>query len=962
MRAVPLLAVLVLASCALTGDDAARPPLPPRGDAESAPPRPADAVEAPVPVTGAVARPEGASAGTVTVAATLFDDRLPPRPPAVEHTPAPWPFDVKHYHLDLDLHPAERRIAGSVTIDLEDAGDALTELPLDAVGLEILRVTERDAEDAARPARIVGEPRFSYDGRTLRIPLAEPRYFGRKRRFEVEYAGRPVRGIYFNEGEPAQVYTQGEMEDSRYWFPCHDFPDDRATHSMRVDVEGSWDFVTAGASTPADLDGDSVPASAVESRIEVPHVSYLTTLVAGDYEVIEERGVVPLLYVVEKRDAPYAAANFRKTDAVLRFLGEVTGLPYPYPKYAQTCVRHFMWGGMENISATTLTDATIHPPEWEPAHSSTSLVAHEAAHQWFGNWITCADWSHNWLNEGFASYFDLLFTERDEGRDAFLWRLRGERHGALGAMDHERRAVVSNRWADPADHFDGHAYAGGAVRLHMLRHLLGDKEFFGAIRHYVTKCGLSCVTTDDFRAVVEEYTGRDLGWFFDQWFHRPGYPVLKVRWEWDASRSAARVTVEQNHKAEGGAPEAYRLPLDVGFVFGSETLTRRVEVTKRSETFEVPLPAQPRHVRPDPETALLARFDTGYEMPQWAFDVFFAENVAWRMDAADTIAAFVKDPKNTPDRTDSAYATLVASFRSADNGGPPRYAPFRAALAPLVAVRRTDVARDALVEAATSDPDLRVRLAALDALHGFEKDPKALDALVLHLADPHDLVRASAVAGVAKLKHPLAFETMLAAADRPGWHSVARSAALRGLADLGDARALPTLARHAAPGDPWARGAAFDALGRLGKGRPEFRDAVLPFLDDPVRDVRRHAADALGKMGDESVIPVLCARFQVETWPAVKDALREAVKACRAAAVVEGRLTTVEAVRAHELRERHAPLRDERDRVATALTSLTGAAKTDAETRLASLKSQVAQLERDLGELGVPVKPKPASK
>lgn len=904
-----------------------------------APPEPPPAPPAAAPATAPAAEP-----------APLFDDRLPAPVQATEHPPKPWPFDVQSYAIRLTVDPEARSIAGSVRVEVKDAADGLAELPLDAVGFEIARVFD----DGETP----GETKFSYDGKTLRIPLPEPRRTGTGRAFEIEYSGRPTRGIYFNGSDPQQAYTQGEMEDSRHWFPCHDFPDDRATHALMVRAPDGWTVVGAGrppGPARAEADGRSVPRL---FGLDVPHVSYLVSMTTGVYEVIEARGVVPLFFVVEKRDAPYAAANFAKTDAVLRFLGDATGLPYPYPVYSQTCVRHFMWGGMENISATTLTDHTIHPPDWEPAHDSTSLVAHEAAHQWFGDWITCADWSHNWLNEGFATYYDALFTEHDRGRDAFLWEMRGNRHGALGAMDHERRAMVSSRWAEPDEMFDGHAYAGGAARLHMLRHLLGDKDFHGAIRHYVKKCGLQCVTTDDFERAVEEFTGQDLTWFFDQWFRKPGYPVLKVRWKWDEAKKAEVVTVEQTQGTDGGAPEAYRLTLDVelfherGAGLGGMAVNRRLDVSKRSETFEIPLASAPSRVRVDREGALLARFDLERSVADLAALLASDDNPSTRLDAAEALAAIVKDEKRPAAERDTAHAAL-AGFR-----GEP-FAKLRASLAGLVASRKDDATAQLLIDAMNTDGDLRVRLAASDALRDFDGNGKALDALVLHLQDDNDLLRASAVAGVAKLKHPLAFEQLTAALDRPGWHSVARVAALRGFADLGDERAFATLVRYAAPGDDWSRTTAIDSLGRMGRKKPEYRDAVLPYLDDPVRDVRREAAQALAKLADPDTIPVLCAHFASETWPGVKDALHNAVKSCRAAAVEEGRLVTVEAARAHEIREKHAPLRDEADALAESLKTLAGDAKTVAEARLKSLRDQMAPLQRELDALGVPVKPKP---
>jgi aminopeptidase N len=939
--------------------------------------KPADVAPPPVTQQPVVQPPIVEAPPTAPPSApTLVDDRLPALPTATEHAPAHWPFDVERYAIDVIVDPPRHAISGRVTIDVTDGADALDVLPLDAVGMTF--------DDVAQFGTAAAKAAYTYDGKTLRIPLGEPRRAGTKRRFEISYSATPTRGVYFNDGDPAQVYTQGEAEDSRYWFPCHDAPDDRATHDISVHVPPGWEVVSGGQSIAMTTTANGHPTGQHRFVVDVPHVAYLTSLVAGDYRVVEEQGVVPLQYVVEERDAPYAKDDFKKTDAVLRFFGEYTGLPYPYPKYAQTCVRNFMFGGMENISATTLTDHTIHPPEWESARSSTSLIAHEAAHQWFGDWITCADWSHCWLNEGFATYFDLLFTEHDEGRDMFLWRLRGERHGALGAMDHKRRAMISSTYVEPMDLFDGHAYAGGACRLHMLRHLLGDKTFKGAIRHYVKTCGLQCVTTDDFEKAVEDYSGQDLAWFFDQWFKKAGYPVLKVRWKWDEAKKAEIVTVEQTQKAEGGVPEAYRLPLDIDFsVLDTDPssndkspglplkrLRRRFEVSKRIESFEVPLVEAARHVEPDPDTALLARFDLDRALNEQGQLAFDTTSPSWRVEASEALVAAMKDEKQAPLERENPRAVLVTLLHNPEWLQPSGRLPaFRAWLASQIAAVKDDRSAKELIAVLDSQDDLRVRLAAIEALAGYGENAAARatvawraarDAMTSHTTDSNELIQAAVVSAIAKLKPPNAFETLSAAVERPGFHSVIRVAALHGFADLGDERAFATLVRFAKSGeDFWARGPAIGSLGRMGKKKPAWRDAVLPYLDDNERGVRQTAADALAKIADPDTMATLVAHFHAETWPACREALRNAVRSCRAAAVEEGRLVSVESVRAADLRERHAALRDEAAALEESLKTLAGDEKTSAETRAKSLKDQMAQLQRDLGALGVAVKPPP---
>ncbi len=822
-----------------------------------------------------------------------FDDRLPPPEPAVEHAPAPWKFDVLHYGVRVTPDFEQQAIEGTVRIAFAPLEHAPAEIPLDAVGLEVA-----SAHDAA------GRPLpWRHDGRTLHVEYPATAT-GARQEIEVRYRGRPLRGIYFNlpgphePAAPRQVYTQGECIDTRHWLPCHDAPDDFATHDIKVTVPSDMMVMAAGAPRGVEIAGGGRRTWSFAT--DVPHVVYLVTFVAGDYVLQSDAtGPVPLEFMAEARDAPHVRANFARTADVLRFFGELTGRPYPHAKYAQVCVRDFMYGGMENVSAATLTDHTVHPADWEPARPSTGLVAHEAAHQWFGDLLTCADWSDCWLNEGFATYLDLLFTEHDLGRDEFLVDLRGARHGALGAMDSERRSVVTSRWADPFDLFDGHAYAGGAVRLHMLRRQLGDERWVRALRHYVKTREGTPVRTADLRRAVAEATGEDLGAWFDQWLHRPGYPILAVRWKWDEARASMVVTVDQRHEAKDGAPAAYRLPLDVAFDLRNGTsVTERLDLTERRHEFVVALPGVPRFVRPDPDSVLLARWDLDRPIDEWAALLRVDPNPSGRLDAADALAAIARDDKRPePDRV-RAHDALLAAFPHE------RVVAVRAAMAGGIASRKVEPAARALAAAAGEDEDLRVRLAALDALGQFDGDAVARETFASLAGHPHDLVRAAAVSGLARVHHPEAPALLRAALDRPGWHSSVRSAALRGFADFGDETAFALLVHHARPGvDPWARPSAIESLGRLGKKRPEYRDALLPYLQDPQRGIRQKAAEAFGALLDPDAIPVLVTAFHRETWPGVRDALRKAVEGCRKQAVDENRLVTLEAVREAEARK-----------------------------------------------------------
>jgi aminopeptidase N len=607
-------------------------------------------------------------------------------------------------------------------------------------------------------------------------------------------------------------------------------------------------------------------------------------------------------------------------------------------------------------------------------------VAHEAAHQWFGDLITCASWAHVWLNEGFASYMPLLWFEHDEGRESFLIRLRGTRHGGLGAMDGNRKAVVTNVYARPFEMFGGHTYAGAAARLHMLRDHVGDEPFRKGVRHYVKTRAGTVAKTADFRRAMEEATGQDLKWWFQQWFRAPGYPRVKLRWKWDEKARSLVLDLHQTQRGKG-VPEAYRFPFTIAVdLKDGSTHTDRFEVTQRKQQLRMTLQAAPLFVRPDPGTALFARFDLDRPDEEWAQLARLDPNPARRLDALDALAKAFDTKKGAKGK--GKGRKTVEAGKPTDgktNGTPARPDPkveerrtaaaaalldvlrneprpeVRAAAALKLGRRRENDVANALIRALENDADLRVRLAAAEALGSFEGILQVPDALRRALKSDHDMIRAKAVRSLAKTKAEGAFEDVVAALGRPGWQGHTAQACLEALADLGDERAFHHLAtRVGTAADPWVRHVAIGACGRLGKKRPEYRDLVTPQLGDRRMFIRQRTADALKAVGDPDTIPLLKEALGREYWPRVEKALRQAIHACRREALRENRLVTVEVVRAAGLRAEywkgHAALEARRGK--------DGKLPKGGETKRS--RATLDRLRGELKEIGVGPGPDPA--
>ncbi|MEZ6019789.1 MAG: M1 family aminopeptidase [Planctomycetota bacterium] len=315
-------------------------------------------------------------------------------------------IDVEHYGLELDLLVPTRSIRGTLNLDFV----SLTRLPLESVELDCAGLDVRKVRDG-RGASLS----FQQVGDKLVVQLASPLRERSQETLVIDYGGTPRKGLYYVADKPIrQVFTQGECEGARHWFPCIDRPDDRATSSMRVRMPLGWKSLAAGERLSS-FEQDNWHVE--EWRMNTPHPAYLMTLVAGDFDRHEGLADhVPLELLLPSKWSDFAPSLAQVTGQALEFLERFTGLPYPYAKYGTSWVSDFPFGGMENISATTLTDTSLTGVRGVRDTNPYSLIAHEAAHQWFGDLLTCETWSEIWLNEGFCDVCGQRVHARTRGR------------------------------------------------------------------------------------------------------------------------------------------------------------------------------------------------------------------------------------------------------------------------------------------------------------------------------------------------------------------------------------------------------------------------------------------------------------------------------------------------------------------------------------------------------------------
>jgi aminopeptidase N len=537
-------------------------------------------------------------------------------PESRPHYPRTRDFHTEHIRIELKLDFQAKRIDGRCVLVVSSLRRGVERAVLDAREMEVRNVSVNGKQ-----------VEFGYDGERLSVPVR----WGEDGRAEisVEYGAAPRQGVYFvgpDEKHPEkemQAWTQGEAEFSSYWYPCYDYPNDKGTSEMVVTVPKGFVVVSNGRLVSK---SDGPEGETFHWREDTPHSTYLNSFVAGKFGVIEEEheGILLQYYFPESKRAD-VRRYFGETPRMLDVFAELTGLRYPYSKYSQATVEDFIYGGMENISATTLA-TTYYPDErseedFSVSYSAvgttaTSLVAHELAHQWFGDWVTCSDWPHAWLNEAFATYFQALYYERTRGVDTFRWNM------ALKAEDffeeeekRYRRPIVERNYVYPDDLFDAATYEKGAWMIHQLRYLVGDELFFRGVAEYLKRFARSNADTHDFRKVMESVSGLSLEEFFEQSFHRAGYPEFEVSYSWEEASSTATLRVRQVQMRDGQTP-LFSLPCDIVFYTGKGRLKKRVSVSAAEHSFSFELDSRPRIVEFDPEGWILKKlsFPKGLEL------------------------------------------------------------------------------------------------------------------------------------------------------------------------------------------------------------------------------------------------------------------------------------------------------------------------------------------------------------
>lgn len=751
-------------------------------------------------------------------------------------------FDTKHIALDLRFKWETEQTIGVEEFTFVSLDPALRRLVLDAGLMSFESIRLKDG----------GALKFKYDEKKAKLTIEFPEAIGlgEERTVVIRYItkGKNVpNSLGFGGGgglkfvkpskkkpnNPWQIWSQGESEYNKYWFPSYDYPNDFRTTELTATVRKPFIVISNGrlAAKTENPDGTRT----FRWKMDTPYANYLTSIVIGEYA--EVRGAykgIPVITYVYKKWEKEGEITARRLPEMVRFYSENLNLKYPYPKYAQTIAREF-GGGMENISATTQTDNMIIDERTELDRDFDGLQAHELAHQWFGDYVTCRDWSEIWLNESFATYMEALWQLRSKGKDEFLYaKVKGNQDGYFGAWRQgRRRPIVTKYYANPDAVFDSYAYPRGGAVLHMLHKQLGDRNFWASLNHYLTSNANQPVSTEDLRIAIEETTGRSMDAFFDQWLYKMGHPVFDVKKSYDAAKRVLTLTVRQVQEPDltSGYPQVgfFETPVDIEIVTNKGPRIETVFIKPRAENvFRIKgVESAPLMVDFDNEGTLIKELRFERPVKELVFQLRNDLDVLGRFYALDQLSRIARDKKTAADQRSLILREIRRTAtadgfwrlrRDAVNRLRSIFSPSPSGSKPLTLDEQTTAT---LIKAAADSKSL-VRSAAISLL-GATRSPRfATLYRKAVLSDRSYAVIDSASMALARSGDEDAYPILRKLAQTGSWRDRVQIAGLNALAELGDKNALDLGFRIGSDYKRSAglRTAALGVVAALGKGDP----------------------------------------------------------------------------------------------------------------------------------------------
>ncbi len=622
--------------------------------------------------------------------------------------------NLVHTKLNASFDYSKSRLNGNVWITLRPHFYATDSLQLDAKGMDIKQLA---LVKAGKNIPL----KYQYDGWVLRVKLDKSYTRNESYTIYIDYTAKPndlevkgsaaitdAKGLYFinptgeEKDKPTQIWTQGETEATSVWVPTIDKTNQKTTQEFNLTVPAKYVTLSNGKLVKQTMNGNGTRTDSW--KMDLPHAPYLFFMGVGEYAVIKDayKGK-EVSYYVEKPYEKVARKIFGNTPEMMQYFSSKLGVEYPWVKYSQITGRDYVSGAMENTTATLHQESAQQDArELTEGNSWEGTIAHELFHHWFGDYVTAESWSNLTVNESFADYSEYLWAEYKQGKDEAAYINWSAMNGYLNSPSDASKHLVRFYYDTQEDMFDAVSYSKGGRILHMLRKYVGDDAFFASLNKYLTDNKFGTGSGHKLRLAFEAVTGKDLNWFFNQWYFNSGHPNLTLSQQYDAASKKLMVVIKQTQ-----THQIYQLPILIDIYHGTNKKREMVWAKNVADTFYFEAATQPDLVNIDPERVLLAVKKESKTLEAYAHQMKYGGHYLDRREAIDYAGKKIAEP--------GAYA---------------------------------------LVEAGLKDPYFRIRMKALGSF-GNAKLTEATIATIENLAknDPSKLVRADAISVLGRLKN-----------------------------------------------------------------------------------------------------------------------------------------------------------------------------------------------------------------
>ncbi|MDB5134587.1 MAG: pepN 1 [Mucilaginibacter sp.] len=561
---------------------------------------------------------------------------------------APKINDLIHTKLDVRFDYKKCYMYGKEWVTLRPHFYPTDTLRLDAKGMDLKNIS------VVKNGKNI-PLKFTYDSLTVAIQLDKVYHNKEAYTIYIDYTSKPnllkvkgsaaindAKGLYFinpdgtEKDKPTQIWTQGETESSSAWFPTIDKPNQKTTEEISMTVQSKYVTLSNGRLVSQKNNGNGTRTDTW--KMELPHSPYLFMMAVGDFKIFHDKWRnKEVNYYMEPKYAPYAKEIFGLTPEMIEFYSKTLGIDFPWNKYSQIVVRDYVSGAMENTTATLHGEfLNVTKRQLIDAYYNfgASTIAHELFHQWFGDYVTAESWSNLTVNESFADYSETLWAEHKYGRDEGAAHHYQDMQEYLEQPEASTKNLVRFNYDDKEDVFDVVTYQKGGCILNMLRNYLGDAAFFKGLNIYLKTNAFKNGEAQQLRLALEEASGRDLNWFFNQWYYGAGHPVLNISYKWDDASKTETVYLKQTQDGQ-----IFRLPMAIDIYAGGKKERRKVWMNDNADTLTFRADAKPDLVNVDAENALLALRIDNKTLDEYVFQYFNAPLYFDRYDAIEAAQA-----------------------------------------------------------------------------------------------------------------------------------------------------------------------------------------------------------------------------------------------------------------------------------------------------------------------------------